>query len=124
MRRADGTRCNLTQPFPSAQRHWADNQVSCTVTFDPATEGKQLPHALDLYQYQLKGVSFLPRFEAGAYSQMPYEAIDEAEYERRAQALRPLDFDSFLDGVTGPAPADTRVPDNFCEACTNPEDAR
>ena len=21
------------------QRHWADNQVSCTITFDPETEG-------------------------------------------------------------------------------------
>jgi hypothetical protein len=30
------------------QRHWADNQVSCTVTFDPETEGPQLKHALDL----------------------------------------------------------------------------
>ena len=26
-----------------AQRHWADNQVSCTVTFDPETEGPQIP---------------------------------------------------------------------------------
>ena len=27
------------------QRHWADNQVSCTVTFDPETEAAMLPHA-------------------------------------------------------------------------------
>ncbi len=25
-----------------AQRYWADNQVSCTVTFDPETEGSQI----------------------------------------------------------------------------------
>lgn len=36
------------------QRHWADNQVSATVTFDPKTEAKQLPHALEHFQYQLK----------------------------------------------------------------------
>lgn len=30
------------------QRHWADNQVSCTVTFDPEREGPQLKHALDV----------------------------------------------------------------------------
>ena len=24
------------------QRHWADNQVSCTVTFNPETEGDQI----------------------------------------------------------------------------------
>jgi len=72
------------------QRHWADNQVSCTVTFDPDTEGKQLEYALDYFQYQLKGVSFLPKVKKGAYAQMPYEAIDEAEYQRRVSQLRPL----------------------------------
>ena len=39
------------------QRHWADNQVSCTVSFNPETEHAQIAPALDLYQYQLKGVS-------------------------------------------------------------------
>ena len=24
------------------QKYWADNQVSCTVTFDPETEGKDI----------------------------------------------------------------------------------
>ncbi len=43
------------------QRYWADNQVSCTVTFDPETEGSQLQYALDYFQYQLKGISFYPR---------------------------------------------------------------
>lgn len=36
------------------QRYWADNQVSCTVTFDSETEGEQLGYALDYFQYQLK----------------------------------------------------------------------
>ena len=40
------------------QRHWADNQVSCTVTFDPKTEGEQIPHVLNYYQYHLKGISY------------------------------------------------------------------
>ncbi len=30
-----------------AQRHWADNQVSCTVTFDPETEGSKIPELLN-----------------------------------------------------------------------------
>ena len=38
-----------------AQRYWADNQVSCTVTFDPESEGSQIANALDVFQYQLKG---------------------------------------------------------------------
>jgi ribonucleoside-triphosphate reductase (thioredoxin) len=72
------------------QRHWADNQVSATITFDPVTEGPQIGHALNYYQYQLKGVSFLPRLAEGAYAQMPYEAITEEEYLRRLSVLKPL----------------------------------
>ena len=52
------------------QRHWADNQVSCTVTFDPEKEGEQIPHVLNYYQYHLKGISLLPRHDYGAYKQM------------------------------------------------------
>eukprot|EP00466_Bigelowiella_natans_P013932 jgi/Bigna1/41126/e_gw1.50.13.1 len=63
------------------QKYWADNQVSCTVTFDPETEGKEIKNALNYFQYQLKGISFLPKLPAGAYPQMPYEAITEEQYE-------------------------------------------
>ena len=56
------------------QKYWADNQVSCTVTFDPETEGDQIVSALNYFQYQLKGISFLPKIEKGAYRQMPYQA--------------------------------------------------
>lgn len=41
------------------QKYWADNQVSVTVTFNP-DEADQIPFALNYFQYQLKGVSFLP----------------------------------------------------------------
>jgi adenosylcobalamin-dependent ribonucleoside-triphosphate reductase len=79
------------------QKNWADNQVSCTITFDPDTEGDQIANALNYYQYQLKGVSFLPRTKKGAFPQMPYEAITEAQYEAMAANLKPLNFDK----VTG-----------------------
>jgi len=70
------------------QRHWADNQVSCTVTFDPKTEKASLARALDYFQWQLKGISFLPRLESTtAYPQMPYEKIDEEAYLERMRAL-------------------------------------
>lgn len=55
-------------------------QVSATVTFDPETEGPHLAQALQYFQYQLKGISFLPRYEMGAFKQMPYEAITEEQY--------------------------------------------
>jgi len=75
-----------------AQRYWADNQVSCTVTFDPETEGSQIANALDVFQYQLKGISFLPRLDYGAYPQMPYEEIDEATYNEMKLGLGKLSF--------------------------------
>jgi ribonucleotide reductase alpha subunit len=75
-----------------AQRYWADNQVSCTVTFDPETEGPQIANALDIFQYQLKGISFLPRLDVGAYSQMPYESIDEETYKEIKGNLSKLSF--------------------------------
>ena len=75
-----------------AQRYWADNQVSSTVTFDPETEGSQISNALDVFQYQLKGVSFLPRLDYGAYPQMPYEAIDRETYDSMMSGLGKLSF--------------------------------
>jgi ribonucleoside-triphosphate reductase len=74
------------------QRHWADNQVSCTVTFDPEKEGDQIPNVLNYYQYHLKGISLLPRHDYGAYPQMPYEAIDEKEYNKQVKKIGKLSF--------------------------------
>ena len=74
------------------QKYWADNQVSCTVTFDPETEGPQIPYALNYFQYQLKGISLLPRLEMGAYRQMPYEEFSEEEYNEIVKSLKFLSF--------------------------------
>lgn len=74
------------------QKYWADNQVSCTVTFDPKTEGPQIPYALNYFQYQLKGISFLPKMEIGAYKQMPYEEISKATYTKMRKNLGNLSF--------------------------------
>jgi len=82
------------------QEHWADNQVSCTITFDPVTEGSQIASALDYFQYKLKGISFLPRVKAGAYKQMPYEAITEEEYLKMASGLKELKLSDKADAVS------------------------
>ena len=74
------------------QRHWADNQVSCTVTFDPQTEGASIEAALNFYQYHLKGISFLPKVDHGAYDQMPYEEITEKAYLDASAKLTPVNF--------------------------------
>jgi len=89
------------------QRYWADNQVSCTVTFDPETEGHQLPHALEYFQYQLKGISFLPRKEEGAFKQMPYEAIDEKTYKQELSKLKNIRW--------GTIKGEEAEPDRFCD---------
>ena len=62
------------------QEHWADNQVSCTVTFKE-WEKSQIKTALDYFQYKLKGVSFLPKTISISYTQMPYEEITQEKYE-------------------------------------------
>ena len=74
------------------QRHWADNQVSCTATFDPKTEKQQLPQVLNYFQYYLKGISLLPRHDTGAYKQMPYETIDEKTFKKESSKLNKLSF--------------------------------
>ncbi|HJO28645.1 MAG TPA: fused protease/ribonucleoside-triphosphate reductase [Candidatus Poseidoniia archaeon] len=97
------------------QRHWADNQVSCTATFDPETEADELPHVLNYFQYKLKGISLLPRSSGGAYRQMPYEAIDEKKYDKTVSKLKKLNFRQ----VKG----NKAVVDKFCDGdvCELPE---
>ena len=63
------------------QRYWADNQVSATITFKKE-ESSQIVHALEYFQYQLKGISFLPKLENDTcYKQMPYESITKEQYD-------------------------------------------
>jgi hypothetical protein len=72
------------------QKYWADNQVSATITFNPEIEGNQIVHALNYYQYQLKGISFLPRSPclSSAYKQMPYEAITKEQYNEMVSKIK------------------------------------
>lgn len=81
------------------QRYWADNQVSATITFDPDTEGKQLSHALNYFQWQLKGVSCLPR-KKDIYPQMPYQVITKSEFENLIDNLKPIKFDFTNNEIT------------------------
>lgn len=76
---------------------WTDNQVSCTVMFDPRTEGDDIKHALDFFQYRLKGVSFLPTFKKlkviedpkiQKYPQPPYEEITKEQYDEMIKELK------------------------------------
>ena len=86
------------------QKYWADNQVSCTVTFNKY-EKDQLAPALNYFQYQLKGISFLPRLDKTAYPQMPYEAITEKEYKKMIKQIKDLQFNGVHEVAT---------PEKFC----------
>jgi adenosylcobalamin-dependent ribonucleoside-triphosphate reductase len=71
------------------QTYWADNQVSCTVTFKPE-EADQIKHVLNYFQYKLKGISFLPKTKGGQYKQMPYEEITKETYESTIKNIKPF----------------------------------
>lgn len=71
------------------QRYWADNQVSITVHFTKE-EAKDIPLALEIYQHQLKSVSFLPYDPHKVYMLAPYEEITKAEYDERTAYLSSL----------------------------------
>ena len=71
------------------QAHWSDNQVSCTVEFNPQTESNQIPQILRDYEDRLKAISFLPPDTHG-YEQPPYEEISQHRYEEMMAGLKPL----------------------------------
>ena len=106
------------------QRWWADNQVSCTITFNPATEGKHIASALDYFQYQLKGISFLPKCDYGAYPQMPYEEITGQQYTEKAAKLRTLNLDTDSEHLLLRVRDNSKViaedpkPENYCDSDT------
>lgn len=79
-----------------AQEHWSDNAVSVTVTFKK-DEAFQIESALNLFQFKMKSVSFLPKLEDDTpYKQMPYEEISDKEYLKRSRNLLPLNFSDML----------------------------
>jgi len=71
------------------QEHWADNQVSCTVTVK-SNELNQIKNALNYYQYKLKAISFLPKPEKYLYAQMPYEEITEKQYNKSVVNIKDI----------------------------------
>jgi len=94
------------------QREWSDNMVSCTIYFDPRTEGLQVEHMLALFAPIIKSVSMLPHSKKGAYVQMPYEGISKEEYEERLAKFPKIDWNEF----GGSAGIESRFCTNdFCE---------
>lgn len=76
------------------QREWADNCVSCTLYFNPKTEGPDLEHVLAHFSPVIKSLSALPHTEDGIYEQAPYEKITEAEYHELSANIKRINFSS------------------------------
>ena len=92
------------------QKYWADNQVSCTVSFKKS-ERKEIKTTLDYYQYSLKGISFLPLSEEKSpYPQMPYEEITSEQYSEMIKKIKNFD-------ITGNSKTQ-QSESNFCDSDT------
>lgn len=87
------------------QSVWADNAVSCTVSFHPH-EAKDIKYALELYETRLKGVSFLPHSTHG-YEHAPYQTITKEEYDLAISFTKPYDLSDLTDG---------EVQEKFCDS--------
>jgi len=77
-----------------AQRYWADNMVSVTVSFKES-EQQEISPLLRSLQGQVKSLSFLPISEEGTtYAQAPYEPISEEDALKMMKKIKPLDLDA------------------------------
>jgi ribonucleoside-triphosphate reductase len=97
-----------------AQRHWSDNSVSVTLSFDPETEGEHVGTVLSMYDGQLKTVSFLPQGNH-VYPQMPYTEITELDYRAAQDTLLPVDLTPIYDGLALDATGEAYCTTDACE---------
>lgn len=107
----------------TAQRHWSDNSVSVTISFDQETEAKHVGTVLHMYDGQLKTVSFLPSGNE-TYPQMPYTQISEEDYNSRAVALFPIDFSGVYGGLAADAIGEAYCTTDACEVKFVKDNAR
>jgi ribonucleoside-triphosphate reductase (thioredoxin) len=96
-----------------AQRHWSDNSVSVTVSFQP-DEKEAVGTVLHMFDGQLKTVSFLPMGNE-TYPQMPYTQITAEEYEEYKYKLLPIDFTDVYAGMAADAIGEKYCSTDFCE---------
>ena len=81
----------------TAQKYWSDNGVSVTLSFDKETETKFIAPALNMYEGQLKAVSFLPMGNK-TYPQQPYTEISREAYNAYVGTIGKIDWSAIYDG--------------------------
>jgi adenosylcobalamin-dependent ribonucleoside-triphosphate reductase len=98
-----------------AQRYWADNQVSVTITFQD-DEKDQIGALLRTFDGQLKSISMLPLLEeGGAYAQMPYERIPEDVWETKTGNVLGILWDDLYNGAALDAEGEKFCANDVCE---------
>ena len=97
-----------------AQRHWSDNSVSVTVSFDSEAESKYIETVLHMYEGQLKTISFLPMGNM-VYPQQPYTQITKDEYETYVGVIERVDFESVYQGDALEAAGEAYCSTDRCE---------
>jgi ribonucleoside-triphosphate reductase len=81
----------------TAQKYWSDNGVSVTLSFDKEEEKKFVAPALNMYEGQLKAVSFLPMGNK-TYPQQPYTEITREQYNSYVGTIGKIDWSAIYDG--------------------------
>lgn len=81
------------QFLASLQLNWADNSVSCTVTFDPETESHQIENMISMYLPLVKSLTMLPK-HTKSYPQMPEEKVTKEQFKELVEIPK-LDWSKF-----------------------------
>lgn len=97
-----------------AQRHWSDNAVSVTISFDPEREAQHIATVLHMHEGTLKAVSFLPSGNH-TYPQMPYTGISGDEYRFAVAKLTPVDLSGVYSGIALDAAGESYCSTDACE---------
>lgn len=96
------------------QRYWADNQVSCTLTFRP-DEVDQVGPLIHNFDGQLKSLSLLPLLDGGAYKQMPYEGLPVGEWDKMASKVKSLNWKKIYGGAALDGQGERFCANDVCE---------
>ena len=108
----------------TAQKYWSDNGVSVTLSFNKEDESKFVAPALQMYEGQLKAVSFLPMGNE-VYPQQPYNEISKEEYESYVGKIAKIDWSAIYDGVDNlEAQGEMYCTTDYCEIKTVKENSK
>jgi len=90
------------------QRVWADNMVSCTLSFLPE-EAEQVSEIIrDFGGKTMKSMAFYPMMDEVTYAQQPYEKVTRETWEAMREAIKPIDLEAVY------AKGDQFSPESYC----------